>query len=109
MIRILLVEDHATVREGIRLLVDAEPDMTVVGQAEDGETAIERTAALTPAGGGGLSPLQPLAHALAFLTLSVAVGAGLLCGAVTLGGKHRADDLDRPAGRPRHRCRNACA
>lgn len=38
--RILLAEDHQTVREGIRLLVNAQPDMEVVGEAGDGETAV---------------------------------------------------------------------
>jgi DNA-binding NarL/FixJ family response regulator len=48
MIRVLLAEDHATVREGVRLLIDAEPDMTVVGEAQDGHTAIERAVSLRP-------------------------------------------------------------
>ena len=48
MIRILLVDDHETVREGLRLLVDAQPDMTVVADAGNGRTAIERAAALKP-------------------------------------------------------------
>jgi two-component system, NarL family, response regulator NreC len=48
MIRILLVDDHETVREGLRLLVDAQPDMTVVADAGNGRAAIERAAALKP-------------------------------------------------------------
>ena len=32
-LRIMLVEDHETVREGLRLLIDHQPDMTVVAQA----------------------------------------------------------------------------
>jgi len=48
MIRVLLVDDHATVREGLRLLVDAQPDMTVVADAGDGRAALERAAALKP-------------------------------------------------------------
>lgn len=35
-IRILLAEDHKTVREGIKLLVNAQPDMEVVGEADNG-------------------------------------------------------------------------
>jgi two-component system, NarL family, response regulator NreC len=39
-LRILLVEDHETVREGLRLLIDHQPDMTVVAQASTGDEAI---------------------------------------------------------------------
>jgi len=38
--RILLADDHALVRRGLRLILDAEPDLTVVGEAADGEEAI---------------------------------------------------------------------
>jgi DNA-binding NarL/FixJ family response regulator len=48
MIRVLLADDHETVREGLRLLIDAQSDMEVVGEAGDGRQAIERTAALKP-------------------------------------------------------------
>jgi DNA-binding NarL/FixJ family response regulator len=41
-LRILLVEDHETVRQGLRLLIDREPDLEVVGEASDGAQAIER-------------------------------------------------------------------
>jgi DNA-binding NarL/FixJ family response regulator len=46
--RVLLAEDHNTVREGIKLLVNAQPDMTVVGEAADGRAAIEKTRELMP-------------------------------------------------------------
>ena len=39
-LRIVLVEDHATVREGLRLLIDTQPDMTVVGEASNGDDAV---------------------------------------------------------------------
>ena len=48
MIRVLIVDDHAVVREGVRLLLEAEPDMEVVGEAADGEEAIRQTLALDP-------------------------------------------------------------
>ena len=48
MIRILLVDDHETVRDGLRLLVNAQPDMQVVGEAADGSAALERVAASRP-------------------------------------------------------------
>jgi two-component system response regulator NreC len=40
-IRILIVDDHALVRSGVRALLEAQPDMEVVGEAEDG-TVVER-------------------------------------------------------------------
>ena len=39
-IRIILAEDHVVVREGIRELIQGEPDMEVVGEAGDGEEAV---------------------------------------------------------------------
>jgi two-component system, NarL family, response regulator NreC len=48
MIRVLLAEDHETVREGLRLLLDAQADMQVVGEAGDGRAAVERAGALQP-------------------------------------------------------------
>ena len=41
-IRILLVEDHETVRQGLKLLIDREPDLKVVADAGDGAEAIAR-------------------------------------------------------------------
>lgn len=40
MIRVLLVDDQALVRSGFRVLLDAEPEITVVGEASDGEEAV---------------------------------------------------------------------
>ncbi|MEU8194762.1 response regulator transcription factor [Microbispora amethystogenes] len=39
--RILLADDHALVRRGLRLILDAEPDLTVVAEASDGAEAVE--------------------------------------------------------------------
>ncbi|MGW3741212.1 response regulator [Streptomyces sp. NPDC005146] len=39
--RILLADDHALVRRGIRLILDSEPDLTVVAEAGDGAEAVE--------------------------------------------------------------------
>ena len=39
--RIFLVDDQALVRAGFRMLIDAQPDMEVVGEAEDGRAALE--------------------------------------------------------------------
>lgn len=48
MISIVLAEDHTIVREGFRAILDAEPDLTVIGEAEDGLEAVELTRAKTP-------------------------------------------------------------
>ena len=47
-IRVLLAEDHETVRQGLRLLIDSQPDMEVVGEAGDGRAAVQRARALQP-------------------------------------------------------------
>jgi DNA-binding NarL/FixJ family response regulator len=41
-LRILLVEDHETVRQGLKLLLDREPDFQVIGEASTGDQAIDR-------------------------------------------------------------------
>jgi DNA-binding NarL/FixJ family response regulator len=48
IVRVVLADDHPIVREGLRLLVDAQPDMRVVGEAADGEAACRVTSALQP-------------------------------------------------------------
>ena len=40
MMRVVLAEDHSTVREGIKMLVNAQADMEVVGEAGDGQAAV---------------------------------------------------------------------
>ncbi len=47
-LRVLLAEDHAIVREGLRALLDAQPDMEVVGEAADGREALDAAKALGP-------------------------------------------------------------
>ena len=46
--RVLLVDDHAVVREGLRAFLELQPGMAVVGEAADGRTAVERARALQP-------------------------------------------------------------
>ena len=48
MIRILLVDDQALVRAGFRMILDAEPEMEVVGEAGDGREAIDQVRTLAP-------------------------------------------------------------
>jgi DNA-binding NarL/FixJ family response regulator len=52
--RILLADDHALVRRGLRLILDAEPDLTVVAEAADGTEAV----AAATAGGVDLAVLD---------------------------------------------------
>jgi DNA-binding NarL/FixJ family response regulator len=46
--RILIADDHAIVRSGLRLLLERQPDMEVIAEAEDGVEALERTLAERP-------------------------------------------------------------
>ncbi len=48
MIRILLVDDHAILRDGLRALLNYYPDVEVVGDAENGRQAIECVERLAP-------------------------------------------------------------
>jgi two-component system, NarL family, response regulator NreC len=48
MIRVLLADDHETVRQGLKLLIDAQPDMRVVGEAGDGQAAVAQVPRLRP-------------------------------------------------------------
>ena len=47
-IRVLLVDDHRIMREGLRSLIDNQPDMEVVAEAEDGQTAVRLAQELSP-------------------------------------------------------------
>ena len=48
MISIVLVDDQELVRTGLRMILSAEPDLTVVGEAADGAAAIDTVRALAP-------------------------------------------------------------
>ena len=48
MIRVLLVDDQALVRAGFRALLDAQPEIEVVGEAGDGDRAVRLATELTP-------------------------------------------------------------
>ena len=71
-IRVLIVDDHAIVRAGLRMLINPQPDMEVVGEAADGPEALRQageanpdvlTLDLTMPGGGGLKILERLRQA----------------------------------------------
>jgi NarL family two-component system response regulator LiaR len=47
-IHILIADDHAIVREGLRALIDAKPDMEIAGEAADGIEAVLKTRSLQP-------------------------------------------------------------
>ena len=48
MTTILLADDHTVVRQGLRALLEGEPDLTVIGEAADGLDAVQRTERLRP-------------------------------------------------------------
>lgn len=47
-LRILIADDHALLRDGLKALVNAEPDMEVVGEAENGRSVLEKAKHLKP-------------------------------------------------------------
>ncbi len=47
-VRVLIVDDHPVVREGLRGMLESDPAITVAGEAGSGEEAVARAAALTP-------------------------------------------------------------
>lgn len=47
-VRVLIADDHGIVRGGLRLLLERQPDIDVVGEAADGAEAVERALALRP-------------------------------------------------------------
>jgi len=47
-IKVLIVDDHLVVRQGLRTFLDLHEDIQVVGEAGDGQTAVELAAQLTP-------------------------------------------------------------
>jgi two-component system response regulator NreC len=47
-IRVLLADDHSVLRAGLRLIIDPQSDMTVIGEAKDGLEAIEKAREARP-------------------------------------------------------------
>jgi NarL family two-component system response regulator LiaR len=48
MIRIAIIDDHAVVRQGVRFLLEQQPDMEVVGESKDGVQGVAMVASLAP-------------------------------------------------------------
>ncbi|WP_225726688.1 MULTISPECIES: response regulator transcription factor [unclassified Nocardia] len=48
MIRVLIADDHGAIRAGLRMILDAEDDIEVVGEAADGDIAVTQARALRP-------------------------------------------------------------
>ena len=48
MIRVLLADDHTLIRAGLRMVIDAQSDLSVVGEADDGREAVALAAKLKP-------------------------------------------------------------
>jgi DNA-binding NarL/FixJ family response regulator len=47
-LRVLLADDHVTVRHGLKLLIDGQPDMKVVSEASDGDSAVQQALSMKP-------------------------------------------------------------
>jgi two-component system nitrate/nitrite response regulator NarL len=47
-IRVLIADDHRMLRDGLRRLLEADPELVVVGEAEDGESAVNLARSLKP-------------------------------------------------------------
>ena len=47
-VRILIVEDHAVVRQAMRVMLEMEPELSIVGEAQDGEEALQLAEQLQP-------------------------------------------------------------
>lgn len=83
-IRIVLADDHGVVRAGLRALLEMQPDMTVVGEAEDGPSAIALARTQKPAvlvtdlsmPGGGMESIREItSHGLPTRVLVLTVHA----------------------------------
>lgn len=48
MIKILIVDDHSVVRQGLRMFLGVDPELQVVGEARDGQEAVDKTRQLNP-------------------------------------------------------------
>src|SRR6185369_11061602 len=96
---ILLVDDHAAVRAGVRVMLEAEPDLAVIGEAGDGQEAVRLVTAARPdvvildlamPGLGGLDALPALREAAprtAVLVFTMHANAAYVSAAVRAGAR----------------------
>jgi NarL family two-component system response regulator LiaR len=108
-IRVLLVDDHTVVRQGLRLLLEAAPDVEVVGEAADGAAALREAAAVRPdvilldllmPGLDGIETLRRLRAAGLpgeVLVLTASLDDHLVAGALQAGARGYALKVGRPA------------
>ena len=108
-IRVLLVDDHAVVRQGLRLLLGSHPDMEVVGDAEDGDTAVRLATRLRPdvilldllmPGMDGIETIRRLKQEKApgeVLVLTASLDDQLVKGALAAGARGYALKVSRPS------------
>jgi DNA-binding NarL/FixJ family response regulator len=77
-LRVLLADDHAIVRQGLKLLINNQPDMAVIGESADGNDVLEQATALKPdiivmdismPGTNGLVATRTLKRALPAVTI----------------------------------------
>lgn len=47
-IKVMIVDDHAVVRAGIRMLIESDPDIVIIGECENGQEAVNRVEELAP-------------------------------------------------------------
>src|SRR5690348_5604051 len=47
-LRVFVADDHAVLRDGLKALVNAQPDMEIVGEAENGQIAYEKAKEMMP-------------------------------------------------------------
>ncbi|MGH2765433.1 MAG: response regulator transcription factor, partial [Actinomycetota bacterium] len=47
-LRVLIADDHALFRRGLEMVLDKEPDIEVIGEAHDGDQAVDRATELMP-------------------------------------------------------------
>src|SRR5688500_17270412 len=122
-LRVFLADDHGVLRSGLRMLINAQPDMTVVGEAADGQEAVERVGELAAQNGvdvvvldigmphlSGLEALRRIKDAhpdLAVLILTMHASEPYLFQVIQAGGagyvlKQNADELLLGAIRDAH-------
>jgi DNA-binding NarL/FixJ family response regulator len=109
-VRVLIVDDHPVVRQGLRTFIDLQDDLTVVGEAEDGESAVRVAADVRPdvilldlrmPGSDGVDALRELRHrgsAARVLIITSFTDPGAVLPAVRAGASgYVYKDIDPPA------------